>query len=249
MMKKERIQKVLARLGVASRREVERMISDGVIKVNNKLATLGQPIDGTDKVFVKGKRIKLNVDQPTRFLIYNKPEGEIVTRQDPDGRPSVFDSLPRLHTGRWINIGRLDFNTSGLLLFTNNGDYAHRLMHPSKHLEREYAVRVFGQVTPEVIQRLVNGVKLEDGLSRFEDVVAADTKGSNRWFNVVIMQGKNRIVRRLWESQDCQVSRLKRLRFGPITMPRGLLVGRFTELTGLIKTQLVELCEQGTTDK
>jgi len=147
--------------------------------------------------------------------------------------------LPVLSHGRWINVGRLDINTTGLLLFTNDGGVAHRLMHPSQHLEREYAVRVFGEVTPSIVKKLVQGVTLEDGLARFEDVVAAEEGRANRWFNVVVMHGKNRIVRRLWESQDLKVSRLKRVRFGEIMLPRSLRVGKWVEVTGAMKQRLV----------
>jgi 23S rRNA pseudouridine2605 synthase len=247
-MKKERIQKVLARCGVASRREIERWIVDGRVKVNKELAQLGQVIGSDDKVEVQSngrrwRRVKLNAEQVDRFIIYNKPEGEIVTRNDPGDRPTVFAALPQLDNGRWINIGRLDINTSGLLLFTNNGEFAHQLMHPSTHLEREYAVRVFGKVTETTVKNLVDGVMLEDGRARFEDVVAAESQGANRWFHVVLMEGRNRLVRRLWESQDCQVSRLKRVRFGPVFLPSGLRQGRCSEITGSLKQQLIEQCQ------
>ena len=237
-MSKERIQKVLATAGVASRREIERWIEAGRIQVNGKDAVIGQAIDQHDKVFVDGRRVKLGVDQPVRVIIYNKPEGELVTRSDPEGRPTVFDQLPELPHGRWINVGRLDINTTGLLLLTNDGGVANRLMHPANHLEREYAVRVFGEVTPAIVKRLVTGVHLEDGMARFEDVVAAEEGRANRWFNVVVMHGKNRIVRRLWESQDLKVSRLKRVRFGEVMLPRSLRVGRWVEVTGAMKQQL-----------
>jgi 23S rRNA pseudouridine2605 synthase len=238
-MEKERIQKVLARCGLASRREIERWIEQGRITVNGKNAHLGQSIGVGDKVIVDGKPVKkLYEDEPLRIILYNKPEGEIVTRNDPEGRPTVFERLPRLDNGRWVNVGRLDINTTGLLLFTNSGDCAHRLMHPSLHLQREYAVRVYGDVTPEMTKKLVNGVQLEDGWARFEDVLAAEEGRSNRWFNVVVMEGRNRIVRRLWESQDCQISRLKRVRFGDVMLPRNLRVGRWVELTGAIKLTL-----------
>jgi 23S rRNA pseudouridine2605 synthase len=238
-MAKERIQKVLARCGIASRREIERWIEAGRITVNGKAAQIGQSITVQDKVVVDGRRVKTGVEQPLKVLLYNKPEGEVVTRSDPDGRPTVFDSLPKLDHGRWINVGRLDINTTGLLLFTNDGDAAHRLMHPSLHREREYAVRVFGEVTPQIVKKLVTGVHLEDGLARFEDVVAAEQGRANRWFNVVIMQGRNRIVRRLWESQDLKISRLKRVRFGDILLPRNLRVGKWVEITGAMKDNLL----------
>jgi len=238
-MSKERIQKVLSRHGLASRREIERWIEQGRIIVNGKPALIGQSIDANDKVLVDGHKVKLGAEQQLRVILYNKPEGQIVTRNDPEGRPTVFDSLPRLDDGRWINVGRLDINTTGLLLFTNSGDCAHRLMHPSLHLEREYAVRVFGDVTPQKVKNLVRGVDLEDGVARFEDVIAEEATGANRWFNVVVMHGRNRIVRRLWESQDLKVSRLKRVRFGDVMLPRNLRVGRWVEITGAMKQALI----------
>ena len=164
------------------------------------------------------------------MLIYNKPEGEVCTRADPQGRNTVFDALPRIREGRWINIGRLDINTSGLLLFTNNGELANRLMHPATNIEREYAVRVLGQITPDMTKRLTHGVPLDDGTARFEDIVDAGGDGANHWFYVVVMSGRNRMVRRLWESQGCKVNRLIRVRFGPIFLPKKLRRGEWVEL-------------------
>lgn len=235
----EKIQKVLARLGIASRREIERWIAEGRIDVNGKVATIGDRISENDKIWVDGRRIKRSAPDETRILIYNKPEGQVVTRSDPDGRETVFEALPPLKNSRWINIGRLDINTSGLLLFTNDGDIAHQLMHPSSHIDREYAVRVFGEMTPEKVKKLAHGVRLEDGLARFEDIKASETKGANRWFHVVIAQGKNRIVRRLFESQDCKVSRLIRVRFGPVVLPDNLYGGRYTECSATLKDALL----------
>ncbi len=238
----EKIQKVLARKGLASRREIERWIQDGRIKINNRLATLGDRVTAEDHLFVDDEKVKFAEAQPTRLILYNKPEGELVTRDDPEQRDTVFHALPHLDEGRWISVGRLDINTSGLLLFTNDGELAHRLTHPSSKLDREYAVRVFGDVTSDMVKALVAGVKLEDGFARFEDIVDVKRgRGSNRWFNVVIAQGRQRIVRRLWESQGLQVSRLKRVRFGPVVLPDKLLVGKWSELKGPMLSQLRDL--------
>ncbi len=239
-MTTEKLQKVLARAGLGSRRQMEAWIAEGRISVNGDTANIGCRVAEDDLIEVDGKALQSQPDTKTRVLLYNKPEGEICSRRDPEGRPTVFDNLPRLSMGRWINIGRLDINTSGLLLFTNDGDLAHQLMHPSSHLDREYAVRVFGDVTEEVIKRLTTGVELEDGKARFEDVVFSGGKGSNKWFHVVIATGQNRIVRRLWESQDLTVSRLKRVRFGPIILGSMPKQGDFTELKGELLHALVK---------
>ena len=228
----ERIQKVLANAGFGSRREIERLIEAGQIKVNGQVATLGDRILPTDKVMIGQRRVGHRRLQSGkhRIIVYNKPVGELVTRTDPQGRPVVFNQLPKLESGRWIAIGRLDINTSGLMLFTTDGELANRLMHPSGNIEREYAVRVLGEVTDEILQRLVNGVDLEDGRARFEDLVESGGEGVNRWFHVVIMEGRNREVRRLWESVGLQVNRLKRVRFGPVMLDTRLLAGKWREL-------------------
>ncbi|MCP5418200.1 MAG: pseudouridine synthase [Chromatiaceae bacterium] len=228
----ERIQKVLANAGFGSRREIERLIEAGQIKVNGQVATLGDRILPTDKVMIGQRRVGHRRLQSGkhRIIVYNKPVGELVTRTDPQGRPVVFNQLPKLESGRWIAIGRLDINTSGLMLFTTDGELANRLMHPSGKIEREYAVRVLGEVTDEILQRLVNGVDLEDGRARFEDLVESGGEGVNRWFHVVIMEGRNREVRRLWESVGLQVNRLKRVRFGPVMLDTRLLAGKWREL-------------------
>ncbi|MCB1851472.1 MAG: pseudouridine synthase [Gammaproteobacteria bacterium] len=228
----ERIQKVLANAGFGSRREIERLIEAGQIKVNGQVATLGDRILPTDKVMIGQRRVGNRRLQSSkhRIIVYNKPVGELVTRTDPQGRPVVFNQLPKLESGRWIAIGRLDINTSGLMLFTTDGELANRLMHPSGNIEREYAVRVLGEVTDEILQRLVNGVDLEDGRARFEDLVESGGEGVNRWFHVVIMEGRNREVRRLWESVGLQVNRLKRVRFGPVMLDTRLLAGKWREL-------------------
>lgn len=228
----ERIQKVLARLGIGSRRDIERWIVDGRVKINGEIATLGQRVEGNENIAVDDRLIRVKELAPVRrVIIYNKPEGEICTRSDPEGRPTVFDRLPRLKVGRWINIGRLDINTSGLLLFTTDGELANRLMHPSYQMDREYAVRVRGEVTEEMIENLKKGILLEDGLAQFSDIQAApEGDGLNRWYHCVVMEGRNREVRRLWESQGVVVSRLKRVRFGPVFLTASLSVGRWREM-------------------
>lgn len=229
----EKLQKVLARAGLGSRRDIEQWITDGRVKVNGVVASLGARVEPRDAISVDGQLLKREDMQQTvrRVLIYNKPEGEICTRDDPEGRPTVFDRLPRPKEGRWINIGRLDINTTGLLLFTTDGELANRLMHPSYEMDREYAVRVRGEVTEEMIEQLKAGVMLEDGPAKFTDIKEAPGgEGFNRWFHCVVMEGRNREVRRLWESQGVVVSRLKRVRFGPVFMTSDLPMGRWREM-------------------
>ena len=230
----EKLQKVLARIGVGSRRDVEAWISHGRIKVNGKDATLGQRVDMHDAITIDGKVIKREeaAESVRRVIMYNKPDGEICTRVDPEGRPTVFDKLPRPKEGRWINIGRLDINTTGLLMFTTDGELANRLMHPSYEMDREYAVRVRGEVDDEMIERLKAGVVLEDGPARFTDIQQAPGgEGFNHWYHCVVMEGRNREVRRLWESQGLVVSRLKRVRFGPVFLNSDLPMGRWREMS------------------
>lgn len=218
----ERIQKVLANAGYGSRRKIEELIKAGKITVNGKTAQLGQQIGQKDRIAINSKTIRLHLQRETKckILAYYKPAGEVCTRKDEKGRATVFDKLPRLRNGRWINIGRLDLNTTGLLLFTNDGELANSLMHPSNEVEREYAVRVLGRATDEQLQKLKEGVELDDGMARFTDIVDSGGEGHNHWYHVVIMEGRNREVRRLWESQGLQVSRLIRTRFGPYILPR-----------------------------
>ncbi|KAB0499789.1 23S rRNA pseudouridine(2605) synthase RluB [Pseudomonas vancouverensis] len=230
----EKLQKVLARIGVGSRRDVEAWISHGRIKVNGKDATLGQRVDMHDAITIDGRVIKREeaAESVRRVIMYNKPDGEICTRVDPEGRPTVFDKLPRPKEGRWINIGRLDINTTGLLMFTTDGELANRLMHPSFEMDREYAVRVRGEVDDEMIARLKAGVVLEDGPARFTDIQEAPGgEGFNHWYHCVVMEGRNREVRRLWESQGLVVSRLKRVRFGPVFLNSDLPMGRWREMS------------------
>lgn len=229
----EKLQKVLARAGYGSRRELERWIEAGRVRVNGERATLGMRIAPRDVVQVDGRRVgeHRRHGQPVRVLRYHKPVGEICSRRRDSDRPTVFERLPVLKVGRWIAIGRLDLNSSGLLLFTNDGGLAHRLMHPSAGIEREYAVRVRGTVDAKVLRALRRGVRLEDGPARFESIVDRGGEGTNHWYHVVIREGRNREVRRLWASQDAQVSRLARIRYGPVTLPRSLSRGRWDELS------------------
>ncbi len=232
----ERIQKKLANLGFGSRREIERLIEAGLVKVNNKPATLGQHLIGNELIQIKGRKVVLSdvrSEKKTRILAYHKPLGVMCTRKDEQGRPTVFDHLPAIKNARWVMVGRLDANTSGLLLFTNNGSLANRLMHPSSEVEREYLVRVFGEVTEEKLQLLEKGVELEDGIARFDKIVAIspDDEARNNHFKVTLHEGKNREVRRLWEAVDCQVSRLKRVSYGGYEIPKTLKQGKTIELT------------------
>jgi len=228
----ERVQKVLARAGVASRREVEKWISEGRIKVNDETISLGARVQRADAISIDGKPVKLesSIDNTCRVIVYSKPEGVVCTNSDPEGRPTVFDHLPKLAGQRWISVGRLDINTSGLLILTTDGELANRLMHPSYEVDREYAVRINGVVDDTMIKRLKEGVFLDDGVAKFTDVQEFGGEGRNKWFHVVLMEGKNREVRRLWESQDVQVSRLKRVRYGCIFLPSRLKVGAWEEL-------------------
>ncbi|MGQ7243250.1 23S rRNA pseudouridine(2605) synthase RluB [Salinicola sp. V024] len=229
----EKLQKVLARAGYGSRREMETAISAGRVKVNSQVAKLGDRVGARDRVALDDRLISLRAveEVPRRVIMYNKPEGELCTRKDPEGRRTVFERLPRLKGERWIAIGRLDINTSGLLLFTTDGELANRLMHPSHQIEREYAVRVMGEVKREHVVNMVEGVMLEDGPARFSDVQEFGGEGINSWFHVVIMEGRNREVRRLWESQGLTVSRLKRVRYGNIFLDKRAKAGEWTEMT------------------
>ncbi len=228
----EKVQKVLARAGKGSRRELEAMISEGRVSVDGKSAFLGDRITGTEQIRIDGHVVKLTAqdDDICRVLVYNKPEGEMCTRKDPEGRPTVFDRLPPLETGRWVAVGRLDINTSGMLLFTTDGELANRLMHPSQSVEREYAVRVFGEINEAMLQTLRTGVTLDDGPARFQKITYRGGEGRNHWFHVVLSEGRNREVRRLWESQEVQVSRLIRVRYGDMEMQRQLPLGGWREL-------------------
>ncbi len=239
----ERLQKVLANAGMGSRREIEGWISAGKVEVNGKPAQLGQRVVPTDTIKVEGRKVSFKrLEPPEReVLVYNKPEGELVTRHDPEGRRTVFERLPKLKHGRWVPIGRLDINSTGLLLLTTDGELANQLMHPSRQVEREYAVRVMGEVSEEQLEQLVHGVELEDGPARFEEIVESGGEGINRWFHVVIMEGRQREVRRMWEAVGAKVNRLKRVRYGSVMLESALKAGRWRylaegEIDELLKT-------------
>tara|TARA_B110000858_G_scaffold162625_1_gene187798 strand:- start:22156 stop:22929 length:774 start_codon:yes stop_codon:yes gene_type:complete len=242
----EKLQKVLARAGFGSRREIETWIAKGRIKVNGKVAVVGDRVTDDDKIIVDGKKLapQKKIREDRRVILYNKPENEVSTRSDPEGRRTVFDSLPPLKHGRWISIGRLDLNTSGLMLFTTDGELANKLMHPSSQIEREYAVRILGDVTPEMVEEMHKGVIIEDHLCRFTDIQHYGGEGVNQWYHVVLMEGRNREVRKLWESQGVKVSRLKRVRFGPLFIPSSVVKGRFNELGKTEIDKLLKLVQK-----
>ena len=230
----ERIQKVLARAGYGSRRQVEAWIKEGRVSCNGETASLGDQISEGDRLRLDNKPLspKRLWQQPQQVILYNKPMGEVCTRRDPEGRRTIFQSLPKPEQGRWVSVGRLDLNTSGLIILTTDGELANRLMHPANEMDREYAVRVLGDVSKEMMQTLRDGVMLDDGEAKFNDIQEAGGDGANKWFHVVIQEGRNREVRRLWESQGVQVSRLMRVRYGPIIMPQNLRIGHWTKLEG-----------------
>ena len=230
---KIRIHKILADHGIGSRRGIESLIRQKKVLVNGQLAIIGQLVSEKDTFEVEGRTIKLLKKDPTkrRVLIYNKKVGEISSRNDPDHKKTIFDSLPKLRSGRWVSVGRLDINTSGLILFSNDGSFANNLMHPSSNIEREYVARVHGHVSEKIVNNLIKGVKLEDGFAKFSDVQRGRKGKTNQWFAMVIMEGRSREVRRLWESQGLEVSRLKRVRYGNLFLPATLKPGAFKELT------------------
>ncbi|MFT3930792.1 MAG: 23S rRNA pseudouridine(2605) synthase RluB [Spongiibacteraceae bacterium] len=239
----EKLQKVLARAGIGSRREMEKLIGANRVTVNGKAAHIGDRVQARDRILVDGHPIAVKISEECRprVLVYNKPEGEICTARDPEGRPTVFARLPKLKGERWIAVGRLDFNTSGLLLFTTDGELANALMHPSANIDREYLCRVLGEADDDVLERLRAGVMLEDGIARFTDITAGGGEGANRWYYVCLMEGRNREVRRLWESQDLKVSRLKRVRYGPIFLPPRLKQGQWQDMPAEMILGLYEL--------
>jgi 23S rRNA pseudouridine2605 synthase len=229
----QRLHKVLASCGFGSRRAMEEMILAGRITVNRMPADVGQKVSPGDEVRINGDLVKVRFAEPRpRVLMYHKPAGELVTRDDPEGRPTVFEKLPSIGNGRWINVGRLDYNTEGLLLFTNSGELANRLMHPRYEVEREYAVRIMGRLSDEQMQSLTTGLQLDDGPARCEKVSdgGGDEDGSNHWYHVVLKEGRNREVRRLFEALGVMVSRLIRTRFGALAMPTHLKRGQLAEL-------------------
>jgi len=242
----EKIQKILANAGVGSRRQIEAWITEGRIQVNGKTAHIGERITYHDLVLVDGREIKLikSQKQKSRILLYHKPEGEMCTRDDPEGRPTIFDRLPLIRNSRWICVGRLDFNTSGLLLITNDGALANLLMHPSSEMEREYAVRIRGDADALQLEKLLKGIKLEDGMAHFDEIKDAGGSGSNHWYHVIVKEGRNRLVRRLWEALDFTVSRLIRVRFGPIQLPSHLKRHQYVELTEEEVSRLIDYMHQ-----
>lgn len=227
-----KLHKALADAGHGSRRDLEEWIAAGRVSVNGEPAHVGQRISPDDKVRVNGKLVQLKLGgmRLPRVLLYHKPEGEIVSRDDPEGRPTVFEKLPRINNGRWVAVGRLDFNSCGLMLFTSSGELANRLMHPRYALEREYAVRVLGEPSVEAVAQLKAGIQLEDGMARFNRFLEAGGEGANHWYNVTISEGRNREVRRMFEAVGLTVSRLMRVRYGPVQLPPGLKRGLFREL-------------------
>ena len=229
--KPERLHKLLAQSGIGSRREMEELIAAGRVNVNGETAQVGQSASPGDRIKVNGKLVHLKFsNRLPRVIIYHKPEGEIVSRDDPEHRPTVFTSLPRMSGGRWVAVGRLDFNTSGLLLFTTSGDLANRLMHPRYNLVREYAVRVLGELPEGAKEQLLAGVELDDGVAQFATFEEAGGEGANRWYRVSLFEGRNREVRRMFESVGVVVSRLMRVRYGPFILPSNLKRGHVLEL-------------------
>jgi 23S rRNA pseudouridine2605 synthase len=238
----EKLQKVLARAGLGSRREIEQWIRDGRVKVNKDIAHIGERVVFKDTISVDNRQINiLNIKEaPQKILCYHKPAGEVCTRHDPEKRKTIFDKLPPLKRARWINVGRLDINTSGLLLLTTDGELANRLMHPSSNIEREYAVRILGEVDIDMKKRLTEGVQLEDGMAKFKSIKEAGGSGANHWYHVILTEGRNREVRRLWETQGVTVSRLIRIRFGTISLPPRLRAGKSVELDEQSKRLLLK---------
>lgn len=230
-----RLQKLLAEAGLGSRREIESWIADGRVRVNGEIAKLGDRATPADRIRVDGRDVRLRARKQEalpQVIAYHKPEGELVTRRDPEERPTVFRRLPRPKEGRWIAVGRLDINTSGLILFTTDGELANRLMHPSQEIEREYAVRILGEVAPTTLDLLREGITLEDGPAKFDDISERGGSGANHWYHVVLREGRNREVRRLWEAAGCTVSRLIRVRYGNVELGRRLFPGNWRGLTG-----------------
>lgn len=230
--KPERLQKIMANAGLGSRRALEQQIKKGAVLINNVPARIGQSVNAGDRIGFEGREwTVIDVASPQRSLVYNKPTGEVTTRSDPQGRPTVFDRLPQIRGARWIAVGRLDINTSGLLLMTTDGELANAMMHPSNRVDREYACRIFGDIDAEKLIKLKKGVMLDDGMAQFSDIQAAGGDEVNRWYHVTLLEGRNREVRRLWASQDVVVSRLKRVRYGAVFLPKRLRMGDWAELT------------------
>lgn len=232
-MQTEKLQKMMASAGIASRRESEKWIIAGRVSVNGKIAEIGDRATSRDTIRVDGKPLRLTKQEDfvRKMIAYHKPEGEISSKKDPEGRPTIFDTLPTVRNSRWLSVGRLDFNTSGLIFFTNDGELANKLMHPSLEVVRKYAVRVRGQVSDDVLRQLKTSVTLDDGEAHFDTIEEAGGERSNHWYHVTLKEGRNREVRRMWEAFDIQVSRLHRIKYGPFELPRALKRGRWRELS------------------
>ncbi|MEM7195670.1 MAG: pseudouridine synthase [Pseudomonadota bacterium] len=245
----ERLQKYLSSIGVGSRRKVDSWIAEGRVRVNGQVAQPGIRVTEKSRISIDGKPVRARAaESKTRFIIYNKPEGEICTRSDPQNRPTVFRQLPRLKGERWVVVGRLDINTRGLLLFTNSGSAANRLMHPSNMVEREYLCRVFGEVNKQTVERLLEGIAIDGRKSSFLKVKRQRGEGRNTWYKVVLTQGRYREVRRLWEKVGCQVNRLVRIRYGPVELPRSLRQGQWSELSAGEVNRLMRPPRKGDAD-
>ncbi len=240
-MSDEKLQKLLANAGLGSRRQMEKVIAEGRVMVNNVTATIGDRATRRDDIRCDGKPVRFVAQKRPRVLLYNKPEGEICTLSDPEGRKTVFQQLPKIANSRWISVGRLDINSSGLLLFTTDGEFAQRLMRPQYAIEREYTVRVIGEVKDSALSQLLKGVELDDGRAKFEKLSFSGGAGVNSWYHVTLTEGRNREVRRLWQAVGCSVNRLIRIRFGNIALPRNLPTGKWVELEKNAINQLMEL--------
>ena len=242
----EKLQKFLANRGYGSRRQIEQWISDGRVRLNNSVAKIGDRVSINDSIFLDNKKVRSRELVETHIIVYNKPEGLVSTTKDTRGRPLVFDNLPPLKRGKWISVGRLDINTSGLMLFTTNGELANRLMHPKYSIDRKYLVRVYGKVEKKNIEALKKGILIGDEYSRFKNIeykneVLKDQVRLNNWFQVTLGSGKNREVRSLWESQGFEVSRLKRISYGPVILPSFVRPGNYIHLSGEEVVQLANL--------
>ena len=241
VVRSQKLQKVLAQSGLGSRRAMEEVIKAGKVKVNGEPATLGMRVTTEDLIQVGRRQIKFKVtSRLPRVIVYHKIDGEIVSRDDPQGRRSVFEKLPVIRSAKWLAVGRLDFNTGGLLIFTTSGELANRLMHPRFEVEREYAVRLFGSLTPAQVQELKSGVRLSDGEARFDVLEDQGGEGRNRWYRAVLKEGRNRVVRRMFEALGLQVSRLMRVRFGIVALPPRLKRGNWIELKEAEISELLE---------
>lgn len=240
----QRLHKLLALAGFGSRRDMEKLIESGRVSVNGHVATVGAAVIASDTIKIDNRVVHLSFEaELPQVLLYHKPEGEIVSADDPEGRTTVFSKLPRIKQGKWIAIGRLDINTSGLLIFTNSGELANRFMHPRYEVEREYAVRILGELSDEQLLQLTQGIELEDGMASFNSIFLTGGEGANKWYQVVIKEGRNREVRRLFEAFHLPVSRLMRVRFGPIALPSRVKRGQMVKFDQKEVVKLLEWAE------